>query len=213
MNKCKDESELQIGDDKLKSLVDEIESELFRFHNRDPGPKYKNKYRSLVFNIKDEKNNGLFRKILGRKVIAHDFVLFTQLSSSTIFCQISPKNLVTMSPEDLANKELQQWRQAELKQDIEKIKAHELDMISLGNKYVIKSHKGEQVIEDDADDGKAKAKVAEVRLPDDIDKEKRRKHHHSSHRHHHHHKKESRRSKEVSTTDSRDAFVLRSLNH
>jgi hypothetical protein len=52
---------------------------------------------------------------------------------------------VAMTPEEMASKELQQWRQAELKHDIEKIKSHELQMISLGSVFVMKSHKGEQV--------------------------------------------------------------------
>ena len=50
-----------------------------------------------------------------------------------------------MSPEEMASKELQQWRQAELKHDIEKIKSHELEMISLGSVFVMKTKKGEQV--------------------------------------------------------------------
>jgi hypothetical protein len=50
-----------------------------------------------------------------------------------------------MTPEEMASKELQQWRQSELKHDIEKIKSYELEMISLGSVYVMKSHKGEQV--------------------------------------------------------------------
>jgi len=51
-----------------------------------------------------------------------------------------------MTPEEMASKELQQWRQSELKHDIEKIKSYELEMISLGSVYVMKSHKGEQVM-------------------------------------------------------------------
>ena len=43
------------------------------------------KYRSLVFNIKDEKNTGLFRKILQER--------------------ISPRHLVSMSADELASKE------------------------------------------------------------------------------------------------------------
>merc|ERR1712192_156729 len=43
--------------------------------------------------------------------------------------------------------ELQQWREQEAKKDIEAIKTHELDMIALGNTFVMKTHKGEQVIE------------------------------------------------------------------
>ncbi len=51
-----------------------------------------------------------------------------------------------MTAEEMASRELKEWRQAELKHDIEKIKSHELEMISLGSVYVMKSHKGEQVI-------------------------------------------------------------------
>ena len=52
---------------------------------------------------------------------------------------------VAMTPEEMASKELQQWRQAELKHGIEKIKSHELEMISLGSVFVMKTKKGEQV--------------------------------------------------------------------
>ena len=54
-----------------------------------------------------------------------------------------------MSADEYASKELQQWRKAEAKKDIEAIKTHELDMLALGNTFVMKSHKGEQVIEKD----------------------------------------------------------------
>ena len=50
-----------------------------------------------------------------------------------------------MSADEYASKELQQWRKQEAKKDIEAIKLHELDMLALGNTYVMKSHKGEQV--------------------------------------------------------------------
>ena len=83
------------------------------------------KYRSLVFNIKDEKNTGLFRKIVLEKV--------------------SPKALVSMSADELASKELQQWRQAEIQNDIEQIKKTELDKLEHGDKFFIKSHKGDMV--------------------------------------------------------------------
>jgi hypothetical protein len=143
VEKCDD---VTIEDDKLQDLANEIEEALFRYYNKDVGPKYKAKYRSLCFNIKDEKNTGLFRKIVSGK--------------------ISPRSLVALSPEEMASKELQQWRQAELKHDIEKIKSHELDMIQHGSKIIVKSHKGEEVIE---------AKLvgagppAEVKLPEEIE--------------------------------------------
>ena len=52
-----------------------------------------------------------------------------------------------MSADEYASKELQLWRKAEAAMDIEAIKTHELDMLALGNTFVMKSHKGEQVIE------------------------------------------------------------------
>uniref|UniRef100_A0A0K2USI9 AGAP004866PAlike [Tribolium castaneum] n=1 Tax=Lepeophtheirus salmonis TaxID=72036 RepID=A0A0K2USI9_LEPSM len=120
-------NDVQIADVDLNSLVEEIEESLFRYYNKDVTSKYKAKYRSLVFNIKDEKNTGFFRKIVSRK--------------------INSKDLVSLTAEEMANKELQRWREKELKNDIEKIKSHELDMIKLGSKFVMKSHKGEIAIE------------------------------------------------------------------
>lgn len=145
--------DLTYDKDKMKALVKEIEEELFRLYNKDVGPKYKAKYRSLVFNIKDEKNNGLFRKIVSAK--------------------ISPRSLVNMTADEMASKELQQWRQAELKNDIEKIKSHELDILARGTKYVLKSHKGEQVIEEEEGGKVSKivAPVADLKLPDEMKNE------------------------------------------
>ena len=57
-------TDVKIEDDKLEDLVKTIEHDLYVFYSRDVGNKYRAKYRSLVFNIKDEKNNGLFRKII-----------------------------------------------------------------------------------------------------------------------------------------------------
>ena len=57
-------------------LSNDIEENLFNLYNREICSKYKNKYRSLVFNIKDEKNNGLFRKILNGHIKPKDLVIF-----------------------------------------------------------------------------------------------------------------------------------------
>ena len=57
-------TDVKIEEDKLEDLVKTIEHDLYAFYSRDVGNKYRAKYRSLVFNIKDEKNNGLFRKII-----------------------------------------------------------------------------------------------------------------------------------------------------
>merc|ERR1712173_168495 len=74
---------------------------------------------------------------------------------------IVPKKLVEMSAEDMANKELKEWRQAELSQDIEKIKSHELELLRMGSKIVMKTHKGEEVREE-------VKKPEDIKLPDDI---------------------------------------------
>merc|ERR1712018_169811 len=103
-------------DEKLDDLVKTIEHELYVLYNRDTSVKYKTKYRSLVFNIKDEKNVGFFRKIING--------------------HIKPKDLVNMTGEEMANKELKEWRQSTNKHDIDKIKSHGLDLLKMGSKLV-----------------------------------------------------------------------------
>eukprot|EP00094_Tigriopus_californicus_P008912 TCALIF_08588-PA protein Name:"Similar to DIDO1 Death-inducer obliterator 1 (Homo sapiens)" AED:0.11 eAED:0.11 QI:369/0.66/0.5/1/0.88/0.9/10/0/1492 len=204
--------DVRMDEEKLKELVNAIEKELYDIFNKDVGLKYKNQYRRLVFNIKDPKNIGLFRKIVTGK--------------------IGPKRLVDMSPEEMASKELQQWREAELKHDIEKIKSHELEMMAMGNKLVVKSHKGEQIIETDGS-----VNVNDVKMPEEEriletaketshemnvsttnsgekdgsrnhksesssrkDKEGSSSHHH--HHHHHHRRSSSSRDKDKATSSS-----------
>ena len=145
-SKLEKNEDVKIDDSKLDDLVKEIESEMYRYYSKDVGNKYKAKYRSLVFNIKDEKNNGLFRKIISGN--------------------IAPKKLVAMSAEDMANNELKQWRQAEIKQDIEKIKSHELELLQTGTKIIMKTHKGDEVRED------PKKNEVQAVLPDDLVQEK-----------------------------------------
>merc|ERR1712223_801086 len=81
------------------------------------------------------------------------------------------KKLVEISAEDMANKELKEWRQAELKQDIEKIKSHELDLLQMGSKIVLKTHKGEEVKEQE----KTEIKLPEVLIMPDTKKSSRQK--------------------------------------
>ncbi|KAH8294940.1 hypothetical protein KR018_004466 [Drosophila ironensis] len=109
-----------------------VESEMFHSFGRDVGAKYKAKYRSLMFNIKDRKNKTLFEKICAK--------------------QVEPKQLVRMTPEQLASQELAKWREEENRHQLDMIKKSELDML-----YAVKTHKGEEVID---------SKV-EVSLPDE----------------------------------------------
>jgi hypothetical protein len=117
---------INLPSEKIEKIANEIEIAMFGTFG-DVGSKYMNKYRSLSYNIKDSKNDGLFRRILLKDV--------------------SPIEVVGMTADEYASKELQQWREQEAKKDIDAIKTHELDMIALGNTFVMKTHKGEQVIE------------------------------------------------------------------
>eukprot|EP00092_Neocalanus_flemingeri_P057326 GFUD01068113.1.p1 GENE.GFUD01068113.1~~GFUD01068113.1.p1 ORF type:complete len:1909 (-),score=640.60 GFUD01068113.1:4-5181(-) len=146
LEKCLD---LQFEANKILKIAEEIEIAMFGTFG-EVGAKYKNKYRSLTYNIKDPKNDGLFRRILLR--------------------DLSPIEVVNMSADEFASKELQQWRRQEAKKDIEAIKLHELDMLALGNTYVMKSHKGEQVIEKSQSDAVTEVTSAssDPLLPEDV---------------------------------------------
>lgn len=122
----------KLTDEELEEFAKETEQEMYNYFNRDTGIKYKAKYRSLVFNIKDRKNQTLFAKICAKL--------------------IEPKQLVRMSPEEMASQELAQWREKEAKHQLEIIKKSELDLISCAKNYVLKTHKGEEVIEGKSSD-------------------------------------------------------------
>ena len=181
--------EHRLSEEKLAELVRDVEGELYRLYNKDVGPRYKNKYRSLVFNLKDEKNLGLFRKVVTRR--------------------IGPRALVAMTAEELASKELKEWRQAEQKGEIEKIRAHELDLAKQGNKFVIKTHKGDQIV--DVDDNQAGGEkkpgaAEEVKLPEEMpDPEKKgRKDSKSSSRHDDHRSRDKESGRDRDRHRSRD---------
>lgn len=121
-------TDLTVAEEDIQKIALNIEEEMHTYF-RDTGIKYKSKYRSLVFNIKDPKNLTLFRKIADKSV--------------------TPFQLVRLSPEELASQELAQWREREAKHQLEMIKKNELDLMALSKTYVMKTHKGEQVIETD----------------------------------------------------------------
>ncbi|XP_047322520.1 uncharacterized protein LOC124926357 [Impatiens glandulifera] len=103
-------------------LASKIEAELFKFFGG-VNKKYKEKGRSLLFNLKDPSNPELREKVISG--------------------EISPERLCSMSAEDLASEELSQWRIA---------KAEELaQMVVLPDsnvrRLVKKTHKGEFQVE------------------------------------------------------------------
>lgn len=118
------ESDLKVSSDKPAELARRIEKELFAlFQGVDS--KYKNKYRSLTFNLRDAKNNVLFKRVLKGEV--------------------SPADLVRMTAEELASKELAAWRQRENRHTIEMI---EKEQREVERRPITKiTHKGEIEIE------------------------------------------------------------------
>ena len=53
-----------------------------------------------------------------------------------------------MTGEELASKELAEWREREAKHSLDIIQKTELELMSMSTKYLVKTHKGEEVIED-----------------------------------------------------------------
>ncbi|EDV91476.1 uncharacterized protein LOC6568240 [Drosophila grimshawi] len=111
----------------VENFVKRVESEMYHSFGRDVGAKYKSKYRSLIFNIRDRKNKTLFEKICAK--------------------QVEPKQLVRMTPSELASQELAKWREEENRHQLDIIKKSELDLLACAQNYVVKTHKGEEVIE------------------------------------------------------------------
>ncbi|XP_074319234.1 uncharacterized protein LOC141656296 [Silene latifolia] len=112
-----------------ESVALRIESELFTLFGS-VNKKYKEKGRSLLFNLKDRNNPELRERVMSG--------------------EISAERLCSMTAEELASKELSQWRMA---------KAEELDQMKVlpdsetnVRRLVKKTHKGEYQVDFDQDD-------------------------------------------------------------
>ncbi|KAK9966476.1 hypothetical protein ABG768_003584 [Culter alburnus] len=93
-----DSDDLSMSESEVGKLSVSIEKEMFNLYlNTDN--KYKNKYRSLMFNLKDPKNKGLFYRVVGG--------------------EISPFRLVRLSPEELLSKEMSDWRKSEVSESLD----------------------------------------------------------------------------------------------
>jgi Transcription factor S-II (TFIIS), central domain len=106
-----------------KSLATKIEAELFVFFGG-VNKKYKEKGRSLLFNLKDPNNPELRVRVLSGN--------------------IKPKKLCLMSTEELASKQLTEWRQAKAEEMAQAIVLPDADVDI--RKRVKKTHKGEFVV-------------------------------------------------------------------
>ncbi|XP_069742203.1 PHD finger protein 3 isoform X2 [Narcine bancroftii] len=118
------DSDLKVPEERASKVAVRIERKLFSFYG-DTDTKYKSKYRSLMFNLKDPKNQVLFKRVLKGDIV--------------------PDHLIRMSPEELASKELAAWRQRENRHMIEMI---EKEQREVERRPITKiTHKGEIEIE------------------------------------------------------------------
>ncbi|XP_034292566.1 PHD finger protein 3 isoform X1 [Pantherophis guttatus] len=136
------DSTLKIPEERAAKVANKIEKELFSFF-RDTDSKYKNKYRSLIFNLKDPKNKILFKRVLKGEV--------------------TPDHLIRMSPEELASKELAAWRKRENRHTIEMI---EKEQREVERRPITKiTHKGEIEIESETPVKEQEATIMEIQEP------------------------------------------------
>ncbi|KAH7845572.1 hypothetical protein Vadar_003645 [Vaccinium darrowii] len=113
-----------------KSLALKIEVELFKLFggvNR----KYREKGRSLLFNLKDQSNPELRERVMSG--------------------EISPERLCSMTAEELASEELSQWRIAKAEELAQMVVLPDSDVDI--RRLVKKTHKGEFQVEVEQDDG------------------------------------------------------------
>lgn len=113
-----------------QSLASKIEAELFKLFGG-VNKKYKEKGRSLLFNLKDRNNPELRERVMSG--------------------EISPERLCAMSAEELASKELSEWRMAKAEELAQMVVLPESDVDI--RRLVKKTHKGEFQVEVEQDDG------------------------------------------------------------
>ncbi|XP_055327867.1 death-inducer obliterator 1-like [Paramacrobiotus metropolitanus] len=127
-NRWREAPDLQdISPAMISKIVDELEAGLF--HNfKDTGNAYKRKYRTIVMNINDKKNENFFRRILRKEV--------------------HPDKVVDLTPEQMASDSMAQWRQNEIKKELDMlIQTQTEDIDSKPN--IKKTHRGEEPIEEE----------------------------------------------------------------
>lgn len=71
-------------------------------------------------------------------------MIFTLISSNSYIIV----QLVKMTAEELASEELAEWRERETKHQLDIIQKTELELMTMSNKYLVKTHKGEEIIEE-----------------------------------------------------------------
>lgn len=122
-NRKRQINDVEISDEKIEALAGHIEAQLNECF-KEGSSKYLTKFRSLIFNLRDTKNQGLVKNVLSG--------------------EISPARLVRMSHDEMASHELAKWRERENKHSIELIKRDA--QLAAQQVIVKKTHKGEEVI-------------------------------------------------------------------
>ncbi|XAR69332.1 hypothetical protein NMG60_11000872 [Bertholletia excelsa] len=115
-----------------QSLAFKIELELFKLFGG-VNKKYKEKGRSLLFNLKDRNNPELRERVMSG--------------------EIAPEKLCSMTAEELASKELSEWRIAKAEELAQMVVLPDSDVDI--RRLVKKTHKGEFQVEVEQDDGVA----------------------------------------------------------
>nr|DBA33549.1 TPA: hypothetical protein GDO54_001217 [Pyxicephalus adspersus]DBA33550.1 TPA: hypothetical protein GDO54_001217 [Pyxicephalus adspersus] len=100
LNRVQETEYLQVQEETVKNLAKTVEKEMFDLY-QDTGIRYKNKYRSLIFNLKDTRNKIFFHRV--------------------VLGEITPQCLVQMSATEMAGQELSDWRKQERQQNLEAI--------------------------------------------------------------------------------------------
>eukprot|EP00794_Sanderia_malayensis_P012134 gene12134-13387_t len=139
--RCRD-YEMEVNVDEVSKICHAIEEEIVKMFG-DTGQKYKTKYRSLIFNLKDPKNRNLYKQVVQG--------------------DLSPSKLVHMTPEQLASAELARWREKEAKHNLEMIKKREEEEATMSKHAVKKTHKGEVEIQTEDEDMRNLESHIEVR--------------------------------------------------
>ncbi|XP_069933107.1 SPOC domain-containing protein 1 [Oryctolagus cuniculus] len=120
--------DLVLSEEAVEAIATGIEAALFAL-TQGTNCRYKTKYRSLLFNLRDPRNPDLFLKVVQGEVTPHD--------------------LVRMSSIQLAPQELSRWRDQEEKRVLEVIEQQQKELSSLPASKL--THKGEVEIPRDLD--------------------------------------------------------------
>ncbi|XP_068121503.1 SPOC domain-containing protein 1 isoform X3 [Hyperolius riggenbachi] len=120
LNRVQETADLHVQEETIKGLAENVEQEIFNMYH-DTGVRYKNKYRSLIFNLKDPKNKAFFQRVaLG---------------------EVSPQSLVHMSTTEMAGQELSDWRNEKRRHAFEILERAEKDYQHIQQKTKL-THKG-----------------------------------------------------------------------